>query len=329
MNPKPPDDEGDWDEPAGDDEESFQEWASDPSTSKEQLLAAIGKGGGKGDRRRPGKGNGKGSPGKGGGKGPSGKGGGKGETRQCYNCFEYGHIGKDCPLPDKRKDKKSGQPTKPTGSAKSLSEPDAEGFRAVNNGVRPRLCALTTSERPKNKFQDIAPQDGEEHVDQVRDDEIENCSCCVMRSTVEIAQLSEEAFPKIDMERTARSRKIMRKIEREMTQREKQKAKIESSVQKETDERVESAEDHQVEPPPPVHAEARRPREPRKPKSYARAMKCDRHCRCEGKQSDQDESCDEDQDDSDIPGLRTATMKRMFRIRRTTICPRSSVQDAT
>ena len=69
-----------------------------------------GKGKGKG---KTGKGKGYGKT-KGAGKGYGGKGApaqsqgkGKGqETRQCFNCYEYGRIGKDCPQLDKRTTKK-------------------------------------------------------------------------------------------------------------------------------------------------------------------------------------------------------------------------------
>ena len=30
------------------------------------------------------------------------------EKRKCYNCGQVGHLGKDCPLPDKRKNKDAG-----------------------------------------------------------------------------------------------------------------------------------------------------------------------------------------------------------------------------
>ena len=43
--------------------------------------------------------NGKGAPPQGQGKGQA--------TRQCFNGYEYGHVGKDCPKPDRRIGKKS------------------------------------------------------------------------------------------------------------------------------------------------------------------------------------------------------------------------------
>ena len=81
-------------------------------------LAALGKGKGKNGKGKGkfGKGKGKGKDGgKGIGKGkgkdkgwsaaaapPTGAGKGA-DDRMCYNCWEWGHIGKDCPQPDRRK----------------------------------------------------------------------------------------------------------------------------------------------------------------------------------------------------------------------------------
>ena len=93
--------------------EGHGDWSEDAGQ-----LAALGKGkGGKGKGKfGKGKGKGKGTDGgKGVGKGkgkdkgwgaaaapPTGAGKGA-DDRMCYNCWEWGHIGKDCPQPDRRK----------------------------------------------------------------------------------------------------------------------------------------------------------------------------------------------------------------------------------
>ena len=102
--------EGDWSEDA-----AQGDWSEDAGQ-----LAALGKGkGGKGQGKLgKGKGKGKdGGKGDGKGKGKDGaKGGGWGaaaapptgggqgaDDRMSYNCWEWGHIDKDCPTPDRRK----------------------------------------------------------------------------------------------------------------------------------------------------------------------------------------------------------------------------------
>ena len=122
-----------------------EEWAEEedtyPETPPEQLFAFKGKGKGKG---KGGKGKGKGGKGKGASTGGDTGGKGGAENRQCFNCYEWGHIGKDCKKPDRRKGG--------TGaSAKSLTEaePPAAPPPAPIAG---RMCSLPRRQKPVSVF---------------------------------------------------------------------------------------------------------------------------------------------------------------------------------
>ena len=120
----------------------FQTWAQHPDTTKSDVLAAmkgkgfgrgrqpIGKGGGRGRSAGATTSNRNGQPQGATPKQPTGP--QRVETRDCYNCGEKGHLGKDCPLPDKRLLKQPGR-----ASAKVLQQPDSEGFAPP-----PRLAAV-------------------------------------------------------------------------------------------------------------------------------------------------------------------------------------------
>ena len=66
-------------------------------------------------------------------------------ARMCYNCQEYGHLGKDCPQPDQRKVQRSAarrleetDTSSLSGSAKSLK---ASSSSLAQGGMN-RLCTL-------------------------------------------------------------------------------------------------------------------------------------------------------------------------------------------
>ena len=129
---------------------------ADPAVPRDQLLAALGKGGGKG--AAPGARPFRFSP-KPGAKTssqqqhqqqqqqvrPSQTGatttGARTETRRCYNCGEAGHIGKDCSKPDRRLLKQDGPHARPKG-LRALTATGDDGFTAVTGGFRCRLCCL-------------------------------------------------------------------------------------------------------------------------------------------------------------------------------------------
>ena len=85
---------------------------AEADASHQNAIDAINGKGGKGKGKQKGQGKGKGKLGKGKGKDtaaqsyrpPTQSQAQTGaETRQCYNCGEYGHLGKDCRHPDRRK----------------------------------------------------------------------------------------------------------------------------------------------------------------------------------------------------------------------------------
>jgi hypothetical protein len=90
-----------------------------------------GKDGGKGKGRGKGKDGGKGNGGISAATSPTG---GKGaDDRMCYNCWEYGHIGKDCPIPDGRK------------AARSLEAATHEASGLPAQQLKPMSLATATS----------------------------------------------------------------------------------------------------------------------------------------------------------------------------------------
>ena len=149
--------EGEWSEDAaqGDWSEDAGQLAAMGGKSKGKGKGKTGKGKGKGKDGGKGKGKGKG---KDGGKGNGGTSaatsptGGKGaDDRMCYNCCEYGHIGKDCPIPDRRKAARSleaaaheapglpAQQLKPMTLATAISRVGSHPIRSTM-----RLCPLWT-----------------------------------------------------------------------------------------------------------------------------------------------------------------------------------------
>ena len=190
MRESPDDDDDCAQEPQEDDK--FEEWASQPSTSKEDVLMALGKGRGKG-AGKVGKGYGRGNNGgqqtqrQNGQRGTGGPGNGRGlpptrgqaqptaradpppgnkeETRRCFNCDEYGHLGKDCPMPDRRKTgNRQGQ------QARSLTEVDDEGFSKPRRLATMteskkswmRLCTLRARTPTANSFATLS--EGHDHI---------------------------------------------------------------------------------------------------------------------------------------------------------------------
>ena len=115
-----------------------------------QLLALKGKGKGEGKK---GKGKGEGTS-KGGGRGEYGKGtptqgrGKRQEYRQCFNCYEYGHIGKDCPKPDKRTAKKCAKSFEGSqaGSEASAGSLAGSARSLTSTGARGALRRMALSE---------------------------------------------------------------------------------------------------------------------------------------------------------------------------------------
>ena len=70
------------------------------------------------------------------------------ETRQCYNCGEYGHLGKDCRHPDRRKAAGAAarsleETASQSGSARSLS---TQLSASAQGGMR-RLCTMRDMKR--------------------------------------------------------------------------------------------------------------------------------------------------------------------------------------
>ena len=136
-------DEAYWD----DDGESYRLAAI---AEAEQTLDALkGKGKGKGKKGiGKGKGNNGKDKGKDGGKGqPPGKGrgeervdGARTEGRQCFNCWEYGHLGKDCPLPDRHKDARMLKEN-PNSDAASIAS-SARGSAHSLTTARMQLCTM-------------------------------------------------------------------------------------------------------------------------------------------------------------------------------------------
>ena len=133
----------------------------DEQDSPGQLAAFKGKGqkgkGGKGQKGK-GKQKGGGNPGTRYGAPPSppaapGK-SGQAEARQCFNCWEYGHIGANCPAPDRRKKAlKSAEERSET-----RSEPGSEASAALGSAkmlaARPGRLAMFTS-KLQSKFDHI------------------------------------------------------------------------------------------------------------------------------------------------------------------------------
>ena len=184
-------------------DEAFQDWAEDHSTTEDQLLVAIGNGAGDGNRQRP-----RFVPtprARPYGQRPNGQQSARPpltdeqraerlKTTRCYNCDGIGHIGKDCPYPDKRLQQRPDR--KPNGSARSLSPLDTEGFKTVGRSGRIRLCALTEVSRGNN-FAALTTDD----IDSESGDEL-SCRCAeglacdsVNRSTAGGGAVDNEPFP--------------------------------------------------------------------------------------------------------------------------------------
>ena len=259
--------EAEEEEPQEEDED-FEEWASDPATTKDQLLAAIGKGGGKGGRPPPRFGNGR--------KGqqqrtatakrptgpvpPSAPGDNKTEKRKCFNCGEIGHIGKDCPLPDRRltDGKKSSKPQQ--GSAKSLV--DAEGFQTVAKGPRQRLCMMKTRAGLKpmssktNRFTLLRPSEDATCGECACDDGVNQESVHV--STAQEFVMDIEMFPSASKHESKSNRAKMPAISKKKPQRTRFSRPDQTRVLKDRTERTAREKgidykDHQkIEPPPEV-----------------------------------------------------------------------------
>ena len=104
---------------------------------------AKGKGkGNKGKRKKgKGKGKGKGKDGKGKPPGKTAPGdGARSESRQCFKCWEYGHLGKDCPLPDRRKSAKLLEESSAGDAASNASS--AHGNARSLTTARVQLCTM-------------------------------------------------------------------------------------------------------------------------------------------------------------------------------------------
>ena len=115
--------------------------AEDPGNL--DLIRQKGKGKGKGRWQSKGKGKGKGNnvTAQPGGKGST-TAAGKTEDRQCYNCYEWGHIGKDCGQPDRR----TGAAARKPGVNSAAAEPTqaAAGVAAA----KPHIASLSKVEPP-------------------------------------------------------------------------------------------------------------------------------------------------------------------------------------
>ena len=281
------------------DDEAFHEWAAGTEVSKDQILAAIGKGSGKGGRprfqpkrdgQRP---RGPAPP----GAGAKPTGGPREEKRRCFNCDEIGHIGKDCPHPDKRL---AGAKKPPNGSAKSLRpQVDQEGFQAVASGVRPRLCMMRS--RPSTslyEFQALRAED--EHSE-------DECECIesVKRSTANIA-ITDKSFPEIIATRSKRARRRMRVMQKKTSQRKAraEKREVQHVVAKYEDtakgiEQEEQKEDA-IPPPPSIGEDFFRRKKTRHLIGRWQSRQCGSECDCKEAQENDDESC---VSDDELPGM--------------------------
>ena len=65
------------------------------------------------------------------------------QTRQCFNCGEYGHLGKDCNQPDKRKTGKPAARSLEESSSQAGSQGSVRSLASAQGGMR-RLCAMRT-----------------------------------------------------------------------------------------------------------------------------------------------------------------------------------------
>ena len=298
-------------EPDEECEEEFDRWAQDPTVTKDQLLAAIGKGNGKGGKFS--------FRGKGGGKGkgqrpykplqpnPSAPTGARTETRSCYNCGEVGHLGKDCPLPDKRKAKPAGQ----RGTAKSLSEQDADGFTSKGRlclarepRARGRLCMLKKKEtfEDLNRFDCLKPECANE---------------CGSREEDPTASCDEEdCYPEPNTGATKskkkRMKRIFRKSQRQMHReakdalvltRDEQSTSREPKrvIEKDSIPKVEGAEIPEIPiPDPSFQRPSRNPRVRAKVQgSKFMTSHCNHECECEERVEAQEDS----EDETEAPGL--------------------------
>ena len=132
--------EGASDEAYWDDGESYRFAAIVEAEQTLDALKRKGKGKGKKGKGRGKENNGKGKV-KDGGKGqPPGKGtgdrrvdGARTEGRQCFNCWEWGHLGKDCSMPDRHK------------SVKRLDEKQNSDTASIASSAHGSACSLTTA----------------------------------------------------------------------------------------------------------------------------------------------------------------------------------------
>ena len=162
--PEWPEDQGEWSADCAQGHDPWPEEThrlaaiAEADASHQNALDAINGIGGKGGKGGKAKGKGK-------GKGKLGKEKGKdmpgqtyrpptqtqaqtgAETRQCYNCGEYGHLGKDCRHPDRRKAAGAAarsleDTSSQAGSARSLSI----AMSALAQGGMRRLCTMRVAD---------------------------------------------------------------------------------------------------------------------------------------------------------------------------------------
>ena len=128
---------------------------AEADASHQNALDAINGKGGKGGKggKAKGKGKGKGKLGKGKGKDMNTQAyrpptqtqsqtGAQVETRQCYNCGEYGHLGKDCKHPDRRK---SAARSLEETASQAGSQGSVRSLASAQGGMR-RLCTMRSTD---------------------------------------------------------------------------------------------------------------------------------------------------------------------------------------
>ena len=67
------------------------------------------------------------------------------ETRQCYNCYEYGHLGKDCKQPDRRIVAGVSARSLEETASQAGSQGSVRSLASAQEGMR-RLCTMRVTD---------------------------------------------------------------------------------------------------------------------------------------------------------------------------------------
>ena len=292
------------------------------------MLAAIGKGAGRGQGnqgrqpnrwgRNGGKGGGRG--GRGGNTGSKGaatsgapaakqtpskpfENRGKVESRQCYNCLEYGHIGRDCPQPDKRKAKTAVASGGVAGAAKMLTQAGL-----------PRLCYVKEKPNPKekpryehkNKFDELRNYEDEDNNNNEREH---------LESTALVLDDKDFPTPGNGWTMVTKKRRMMKISKSSQQARKRELAEINKVVKyimspkvplRKTESENEKKAPNAVPPPPTPNAESRRTAKERRTarrKTRTTSSRCNGDCDCEDPPHGLVDSSD---DEEEVPKTTTA-----------------------